>query len=83
MVALILTKGTFITRTSDADYRMRAQEDFYGFIENETRRIIGNFAVDFCEVPWNSGRTRMAVRSIKAVQNIYVQAKRLLKAIER
>ena len=83
MVALILTKGTFITRTSDADYRQRAQEDFYGFIENETRRIFGNFAIDFCEVPWNSGRTRMAIRGIRAIQNIYVQARRLLNALER
>ena len=70
-------------RLSDADYARYAQDDFYGFLETETRRIFGNFAIDFCGIPWNSGRTRMAIRSIKAIQNIYVQSRRLLNALER
>ena len=70
-------------RMSDEDYVQRAREDFYGFMENETRRIFGNFAIDFCEIPWNSGRTRMATRSIRAIQNVYVQTRRLLTALDR
>ena len=70
-------------RISDASYAQRVREDFYGVMENETRRIFGNFAIDFCEIPWNSGRTRMAIRSIRAIQNVYVQARRFLTALER